>query len=72
MLATPTLPTPVNEAVLSYAPGTPERTELKQALRDLAARPIEIPLVIGGKEKIKRMALQDPDMEPLWPEIGQL
>ena len=50
MLATPTLPAPVNEPVLSYAPGTAERTELKQALQDLAARPIEIPLVIGGKE----------------------
>jgi len=28
--------------------------------------------VIGGKEKIKRMALQDPDLEPLWNEIRQL
>jgi hypothetical protein len=24
---------------------------------------------LGGKEKIKRMALDDPDLEPLWPEI---
>ena len=50
MNAIPKLPTPVNEPVLSYAPGTPERAELKQALKDLAARPLEIPLVIGGKE----------------------
>src|SRR5207245_7036597 len=50
MHAIPKLPTPVNEPVLSYAPGTPERAELKQALKDLAARPLEIPLVIGGKE----------------------
>ena len=28
--------------------------------------------VIGGKEKIKRMALQDPDLKPLWDEIKQL
>src|SRR5439155_461658 len=35
---------------LSHAPGTPERAELKRALKDLSARPIEIPLVIGGKE----------------------
>jgi predicted Zn-dependent protease len=27
--------------------------------------------VIGGKEHIKRMALQDPDLEPLWDEIRQ-
>src|SRR5947207_14200506 len=25
--------------------------------------------VIGGKEKIKRMALRDRDLEPLWTEI---
>ena len=44
------VPPPVNEPVLSYAPGTPQRTELKKALRDLSARQIEIPLVIGGQE----------------------
>jgi len=26
-------------------------------------------LVIGGKERIKRMALNDPDLAPLWQEI---
>ncbi len=46
----PKIPAPVNEPVLSYAPGTPERAELKTALKDLSARQIEIPLVIGGKE----------------------
>jgi len=44
------IPTPVNEPVLSYAPGTRERTELKQSLKDLSGRQIEIPVVIGGKE----------------------
>src|SRR3989441_390834 len=44
------IPVPFNEPVLSHAPGTPERAELKRALKDLSARPIEIPLVIGGKE----------------------
>src|SRR3989441_6172122 len=46
----PKTPVPFNEPVLSHAPGTPERAELKRALKDLSARPIEIPLVIGGKE----------------------
>ena len=46
----PKIPVPVNEPVLSHAPGTPERAELKRALKDLSARPIELPLVIGGKE----------------------
>jgi hypothetical protein len=27
---------------------------------------------IGGKEKIKRMALADPDLEPLWAEIREI
>jgi len=44
------IPTPVNEPVLSYAPGSRERAELKQALKDLSGRQIEIPVVIGGKE----------------------
>ena len=44
------IPTPLNEPVLSYAPGTRERTELKQALQDLSSRQIDIPIVIGGKE----------------------
>src|SRR5881397_4093299 len=50
MNTVPKIPVPVNEPVLSHAPGTPERAELKRALKDLSARPIEIPLVIGGKE----------------------
>jgi 1-pyrroline-5-carboxylate dehydrogenase len=44
------IPTPQNEPVRSYAPGTPERDELKRALRDMSAQPIEIPLIVGGKE----------------------
>src|SRR2546423_10955804 len=50
MNASVKIPPPTNEPVLSHAPGTPERVELKRALKDLSARPIEIPLVIGGKE----------------------
>ncbi len=44
------IPIPQNELVKSYAPGSPERDELKRTLRELSARPIEIPLIIGGKE----------------------
>jgi 1-pyrroline-5-carboxylate dehydrogenase len=43
------IPTPVNEPVLSYAPGSRERGELKQTLKDLSSRQGEIPVVIGGK-----------------------
>src|SRR5947208_1213580 len=50
MNATPMIPVPVNEPVLSYAPGTTERLELKRTLKGLSSRQLEIPLVIGGKE----------------------
>ncbi len=41
---------PRNEAVLSYAPGTPERSQLEVELERQAKRTLEIPLIIGGKE----------------------
>lgn len=44
------VPVPANEPVKSYAPGNPERTELKSRLAAIAAERIEIPIVIGGKE----------------------
>lgn len=44
------VPTPANEPVYSYAPGSPERDLLKAALGDIKAKKIEIPLIIGGKE----------------------
>ncbi len=39
-----------NEPVKSYAPGSPERAELKQMLEKIHGEQIEIPLIIGGKE----------------------
>ena len=50
MNSIPKIPTPVNEPVLSYAPGTPERATLKKALVDLSGQTMDIPLIIGGKE----------------------
>jgi 1-pyrroline-5-carboxylate dehydrogenase len=44
------VPPPVNDPVRSYAPGSPERAELKARLEAMAGERIEIPLVIGGKE----------------------
>ena len=44
------VPTPANEPINSYAPGTPERDLLKVAIADIAAKKVEIPLIIGGKE----------------------
>ena len=44
------VPLPVNEPILSYAPGTSERQRLKTKLSAMSAEKIEIPLVIGRKE----------------------
>jgi len=46
----PRTPPPVNEPILSYAPGSAERAELKAELDAQAAQVVDIPLVIGGKE----------------------
>jgi 1-pyrroline-5-carboxylate dehydrogenase len=39
-----------NEPVRSYAPGSPERGELRLRLQQLESERIEIPLVIGGED----------------------
>jgi 1-pyrroline-5-carboxylate dehydrogenase len=44
------VPTPVNEPVYNYAPGSPERDLLKAALDDIASKKVDIPLIIGGQE----------------------
>ena len=44
------VPEPVNEPNYTYAPGTPQRAELKARLKSMAAEKIEIPLIIGGRE----------------------
>jgi 1-pyrroline-5-carboxylate dehydrogenase len=50
MSGTTNIPTPKNEPVLSYAPGSPERAALKAALGTVGAQPIEIPVVVGDRE----------------------
>ena len=43
------IPTPSNEPVKGYAPGSAERAELTAALAAASAEVVEIPCVIGGK-----------------------
>ena len=45
-----TVPKPENDPIQSYAPGTPERKELKATLDELKGKEVEIPIIIGGKE----------------------
>ena len=44
------VPKAINEPVKSYAPGSPERTALQQAIKELKALQVDIPMFIGGKE----------------------
>ena len=43
-------PKPANEPVLGYAPGSPERKKIREALDELYNTVTEIPIIIGGKE----------------------
>ena len=45
-----TIPKPINEPIKSYAPGSPEKTSLKNCIQDLKSKTIEVPLIIGGEE----------------------
>ncbi|MCL2152385.1 MAG: L-glutamate gamma-semialdehyde dehydrogenase [Oscillospiraceae bacterium] len=44
------VPPPINETILSYAPGTAERAEIKAELERQSHIVMDIPIVIGGKE----------------------
>ena len=43
------VPTPQNEKVLAYAPGSAERAELEVTLARMAATPVDLPHIIGGE-----------------------
>lgn len=44
------VPVAKNEPVLSYAPGSPERAEVKKMLAELRSKEVDLPMVIGGKD----------------------
>ncbi len=44
------IPTPYNEPIYGYAPGSAERVALKAALAQLKAEEADIPMYIGGEE----------------------
>jgi len=55
-------PMPVNEPVLSYAPGTVERKRLKEVLTELKKQQMDVPMYIGSKEvrTNKKLPLHPP------------
>jgi len=44
------VPTPSNEPVRPYGPGSPERISLEARLAEMAAETVDMPLVIGGRD----------------------
>ena len=54
-------PIPVNEPILSYGPGTPERAALKKTLAELKSHQADIPMYIGSKE------VRTGKLQPIFP-----
>jgi len=46
------VPVPVNEPVHGYAPGSPERARLEAKLKELAGNPVDLPMFIGGEQRM--------------------
>jgi len=46
------VPTPVNEAVLDYAPGSAERAQVEQRLAELAASRLDLTMTIEGQQRL--------------------
>ncbi|MHC4958880.1 MAG: L-glutamate gamma-semialdehyde dehydrogenase [Planctomycetota bacterium] len=44
------VPVPVNEPVLPYAPGSPERASIEKRLESMAQEVVDIPVVVNGVE----------------------
>ena len=57
-------PLPVNEPVLSYAPGSKERLRLKEVLTELKSKQIDVPMTIDGLEvRSERQVAMHPPHE---------
>ncbi|HEX5633668.1 MAG TPA: L-glutamate gamma-semialdehyde dehydrogenase [Gemmatimonadales bacterium] len=50
MSGLPNIPAPINEPVLAYAPGSPERATLKAELARLSGEVADIPAIVNGRE----------------------
>ena len=68
------IPTPENEPVREYAPGSPERASLQLRLEQMRNERIEIPLVIGGKDVTTgnvKQAVMPHDKEHVLADVHQ-
>ena len=44
------IPQPANEPCLQYKPGSSERAELTDKLKEMLGRQVEVPMIIDGRE----------------------
>lgn len=67
-------PTPINEPVLNYAPGSPEKAALKAELKAQMQAPLDIPLVINGQhihDRDKAKAVMPHDHSKVIANVAQ-
>jgi 1-pyrroline-5-carboxylate dehydrogenase len=57
-----TVPQPINEPILNYAPGSPEKIALKKALAEAKATQTDVPMYIGGEHvrSDQKVAMRPP------------
>jgi 1-pyrroline-5-carboxylate dehydrogenase len=68
------VPTPANEPVREYAPGSPERASLQLRLEQMKSERIEIPLVIGGQDVLTgnvKQAVMPHDKDHVLADVHQ-
>lgn len=46
----PVVPPAINEPILDFAPGSPEKASLKDRIQEMKSEQIEVPVIIGGEE----------------------
>ena len=56
------VPTPINEPVKGYAPGSAERAELQRTYKELKSKEVDVPMYIGGDEV--RTGTKKPLLQP--------
>lgn len=57
------VPAPINEPILNYAPGSPERARIEKALAELVTSSPDLPNVIGGRREMasgERIEVRSP------------
>ena len=54
-------PSPSNEPVVSYAPGSPERSRVRDRLAAMRSERVDVPCVIGGADVRTGVTVEAPE-----------